>query len=105
LWWFITADFAEQTATTLREAAGFDAASFSDPMAALDALENANSVELLVTCVEFQPGRASASRADDGALIRANVGRERHVVEAGQGGFCRSNASACASHSAAISSK
>jgi hypothetical protein len=72
---------------------------------ALDALENGHIVELLVTCVEFQPGRASASRADDGALIRANVGRERHVVEAGQGGFCRSNASACASHWAAISRK
>jgi FixJ family two-component response regulator len=50
-------DFAEQTATTLREAAGFDAASFSDPMAALDALENGHSVELLVTCVEYQPGK------------------------------------------------
>jgi DNA-binding NtrC family response regulator len=49
-------DFAEQTATTLREV-GFDAASFSDPMAALDALENANSVELLVTCLEFGPGK------------------------------------------------
>ena len=32
-------DFAEQTATTLREIVGFNAAPFDDPMAALDTLE------------------------------------------------------------------
>ena len=50
-------DFAEQTATTLREIVGFNAAPFDDPMAALDTLEKARSIELLVTCVEFQPGK------------------------------------------------
>jgi DNA-binding NtrC family response regulator len=36
---------------------GVEVATFTDPMAALTALENAQSVDLLVTRVRFEPGK------------------------------------------------
>ena len=49
-------EFANRVATAVR-AAGCEAATFTDSMAALDALEAAHRVELLVTSVDFAPGK------------------------------------------------
>lgn len=45
-------DFAVATVAVLRDQ-GFDAVAIHDPMAAIDALEAASRIELLVTCLEF----------------------------------------------------
>jgi DNA-binding NtrC family response regulator len=39
------------------EQKGFDVAAFTDPLAALPALENARSADLLITRVDFGPGK------------------------------------------------
>jgi DNA-binding NtrC family response regulator len=38
-------------------AAGYDAIAFPDPMAAMDALQQAEHIDLLITCPEFKPGK------------------------------------------------
>lgn len=48
--------FAEKAAKLLNEA-GYDTAPLSDPYAALDALEGARKIEVLVTCEEYGPGK------------------------------------------------
>ena len=48
--------FAERTAYLLQRA-GFDAKPMPDPHAALEALENAHKIELLVTCADHGPGK------------------------------------------------
>lgn len=50
------AETAALLARTLR-ANGHGVQPFSDPMLALDALERAQHVELLITCLRFAPGR------------------------------------------------
>ena len=45
-------------ATALRST-GHDVVTFPDPMAAWDAFEAARLTEVLVTCVEFEPGRSN----------------------------------------------
>jgi CheY-like chemotaxis protein len=49
-------DFATETATGLRNV-GYEVAVFTDPNAALDALEAAETVELLITRVNFPAGK------------------------------------------------
>jgi DNA-binding NtrC family response regulator len=51
-------EFSEELATRLR-AEGHDVATFPDPLAAWDALEAAKLTEVLVTRVEFPPGRSN----------------------------------------------
>jgi DNA-binding response OmpR family regulator len=51
-------DFIEATAMALR-AAGYDVAAFLDPMAAHIALDAAQNVEVLITCVEFPVGKSN----------------------------------------------
>lgn len=48
--------FAERTASSLRHA-GCDATPMPDPHVALEALENARQIDLLVTCVDHGPGK------------------------------------------------
>jgi DNA-binding NtrC family response regulator len=47
---------SKQTVDALR-LVGYEVAAFTDPMAALDALENAQRVEVLITRVRFPPGK------------------------------------------------
>lgn len=47
---------AAQTASAL-QAQGQDALALADPIAALDALERAERIEVLVTCLDFAPGK------------------------------------------------
>lgn len=49
-------DLSEETATALGKA-GYEAAAFADPMIALDALESAERVELLITRLDFGDGK------------------------------------------------
>jgi DNA-binding NtrC family response regulator len=51
-------EFSEELATRLRTE-GHDVATFPDPLAAWDALEAAKLTEVLVTRVEFPPGRSN----------------------------------------------
>ena len=48
--------FADETASAL-QAQGHDALALSDPMTALELLERAERLELLVTCLDFPPGK------------------------------------------------
>jgi DNA-binding NtrC family response regulator len=48
-------DFLRKAAAAIR-AAGYEVAAFDRSMAALDALRNGQSVQLLITRVEFPPG-------------------------------------------------
>jgi DNA-binding NtrC family response regulator len=50
--------FRDPLATALRSA-GHQIAMFADPLAAWDALEAAQRTELLITRVQFQPGRSN----------------------------------------------
>jgi DNA-binding response OmpR family regulator len=49
-------DFAVPLTAALRSK-GYDVATFMDPTAGLDALDEARRVELLITCVNFPPGK------------------------------------------------
>jgi DNA-binding response OmpR family regulator len=49
-------DFADPLTATLRSE-GHDVATFTDPTIGLDALDAARRVELLITCVNFPPGK------------------------------------------------
>lgn len=49
-------DFAGEVASRLRDA-GHDATSLPGPMQALDALEGAVRIELLITCLDFGPNK------------------------------------------------
>jgi DNA-binding NtrC family response regulator len=49
------ADFLRKAAAAIR-AAGYEVAAFDRSMAAVDALRNAQTVELLITRVNFPPG-------------------------------------------------
>src|SRR5690242_7531024 len=49
-------EIAEEAASALR-AQGQDALALVDPMAALEALEGAERIEALVTCLDFAPGK------------------------------------------------
>jgi CheY-like chemotaxis protein len=51
-------EFADELAGILRSE-GHDVATFPDPLAAWDALEAVQRTEVLVTCVEFPPGRSN----------------------------------------------
>jgi DNA-binding NtrC family response regulator len=51
-------EFSEELAARLRTE-GHDVATFPDPLAAWDALEAAKLTEVLVTRVEFPPGRSN----------------------------------------------
>jgi DNA-binding NtrC family response regulator len=48
--------FADKTASALR-AQGHDSLALADPMTALELLERAKRLELLVTCLDFAPGK------------------------------------------------
>jgi DNA-binding NtrC family response regulator len=70
-------DFADEVASMLRPGED-DVATFADPAAALDALESAERIELLVSCVDFGPGKlngvalalmARARRPEIGVLL------------------------------------
>src|SRR5215472_7553413 len=49
-------DFAEQVSTAM-QAGGYEALAFSNSIAAIDALELADRIELLITCLDFAPGQ------------------------------------------------
>ena len=49
-------EIAEEAASALR-AQGHDPLAFADPMTALELLERAERLELLVTCLNFPPGK------------------------------------------------
>ena len=49
-------EVAEEAASALR-AQGQDALALVDPMTALEALEGAERIEVLVTCLDFAPGK------------------------------------------------
>jgi DNA-binding NtrC family response regulator len=49
-------DFSDRAVTALGFA-GYDVVAFADPMAALNALDTAERVEVLITRVEFEPGK------------------------------------------------
>jgi DNA-binding NtrC family response regulator len=51
-------EFVVELATALRSA-GHHVATFPHPMAAWDALESAREIEVLVTRVQFQPGKSN----------------------------------------------
>ena len=55
-------DFIEGTVMALRNA-GYDVAAFVESMSALAALETAQRVEVLITCVLFPEGRRMVSRS------------------------------------------
>ena len=48
--------FSEKAARLLNDA-GYDTAPMTDPFAALDALESARKIELLVTCADYGPNK------------------------------------------------
>jgi|SRR5689334_9694996 len=48
--------FADKTVSAL-QAQGQDALALTDPMTALDLLERAERLEVLVTCLDFPPGK------------------------------------------------
>ncbi len=48
--------FTEECATALRQV-GYEVAAFTDPMRALDALDAANKIDLLITRVKYAPGK------------------------------------------------
>jgi DNA-binding NtrC family response regulator len=52
--------FLDHLATALK-VKGHDAASFADPLDAWDALEEAQRVEVLVTRIQFAPGRSNGA--------------------------------------------
>ena len=69
--------FADEVASILRPG-GDDVATFADPAAALDALESAERIDLLVSCVDFGHGKlngvalalmARARRPEIGVLL------------------------------------
>ena len=70
------ANFVEELAERLR-AEGHEVATFPDPIAAWDALEAAQSSEVLVTRVTFPPGRSNGMAL---ALMARNKRREIKVV-------------------------
>jgi hypothetical protein len=49
-------EFVDEAATALGEV-GSDVLALTDPMVAWDALQRAKSIELLITCVNFAPGK------------------------------------------------
>ena len=49
-------EFADKTASALR-AQGYDVLALADPMMALELLERPERLDLLVTCLDFAPGR------------------------------------------------
>jgi hypothetical protein len=55
-------EIAEEAASALR-AQGQDALALVDPMTALEALEGAERIEVLVTCLDFAAGKPNASRS------------------------------------------
>jgi DNA-binding NtrC family response regulator len=84
--------FADKTAVVLA-AAGINAAAFADPMAALDALEGAHRVELLVACPDFPQGKpngialarmARLKRPDITVLFVGPMEAARHAAGLGE---------------------
>jgi hypothetical protein len=53
-------DLSEETAAAL-DKAGYEAAALADPMTALDALESAERVELLITRLDFGHGKPNGT--------------------------------------------
>jgi DNA-binding NtrC family response regulator len=51
-------EFLNELATGLRQA-GHHTATFADPLAAWDALETARQIEVLITRVQYAPGRSN----------------------------------------------
>jgi len=66
-------DYLGELATLLRRD-GHDVATFPDPLAAWDALEAAKRIEVLVTRVEFPPGRSNGV-----ALARMARSKRREI--------------------------
>jgi DNA-binding NtrC family response regulator len=85
-------EFANRVATAI-SAAGCEAAAFTDSMAALGALEAAHRVELLVTSVNFAPGKPNGialarmtrrRRPDIKVLFVGAAGLERYTDGVGK---------------------
>lgn len=69
------AGFSDPVSRALRDA-GYDVMVFPDPLVALDALETAERVELLITRVQFPAGRSN------GAALTLMARRKRPGVKA-----------------------
>ena len=61
--------FTDQCANALRNA-GYEVAAFTDPMLALDALDAARTVELLITRIVFTPGKPNGISLANMARLR-----------------------------------
>jgi DNA-binding response OmpR family regulator len=68
------ADFLRKAAAAIR-AAGYEVAAFDRSMAAVDALRNAQTVELLITRVNFPPG--SPHGVSLANMARRNMARSK----------------------------
>jgi DNA-binding NtrC family response regulator len=85
--------FLEAATTTLRDA-GYDVAAFADTLSALDALNHANKVEVLITRVEYPEGqphglalaRMARSRRPQVKVLFTAKAEHRPLTE-GLGGF------------------
>jgi DNA-binding response OmpR family regulator len=66
-------DFADEVASILRPGED-NVARFADPAAALDALESAERIELLVSCADFGPGKLNGE-----ALVRMARARRPEI--------------------------
>jgi CheY-like chemotaxis protein len=87
--------FADEVASILRPGED-NVATFADPAAALDALESGERIELLVSCVDFGPGKlngmalarmARARRPEVGVLLIGPL--ELALYAGGLGHFLR----------------
>jgi DNA-binding NtrC family response regulator len=85
-------EFTERVAATLTQA-GYDVAAFTDPMLALDALDAAKTIEMLITGVIFGPGKphglalalmARARRPNIRILFMAVPAAAEHITGWGQ---------------------
>ena len=71
-------EFAGKVATALR-CAGHDVAVFADPMVALDALDAAANIEVLVTRIKFAPGKPNGWREWPGPGVRGSGSCSQHA--------------------------
>jgi DNA-binding NtrC family response regulator len=84
--------FAAEAASALRDA-GYRVAVFTDPVKALDALDAARTIEVLITRVNFPPGKPNGvslalmtryRRPDVRVIFTARAEMERHTQGIGE---------------------
>lgn len=91
------ADALDMMVSAIRTA-GYDVAGFSDPLAALDAIEGDSRVRVLVTQIDFGPGKLNGVAL--ARMLRHNLLRDigvvfvggsetEHLLDVGAGEFVR----------------